>query len=49
MDTKKMNFSTLDYHLQKHEIAAKLSQGVTVGRILDDFRDNIGTNLKQKI
>lgn len=24
---------------KKHEVAAKLSQGVTIGRILDDFRD----------
>ncbi|XP_029347989.1 uncharacterized protein LOC115034730 [Acyrthosiphon pisum] len=32
----------------KHEVAAKLSQGVTVGIILDDFRDNIGNNLKRE-
>ncbi|KAL5245994.1 hypothetical protein ACI65C_013402 [Semiaphis heraclei] len=34
--------------IKKHEVAAKLSQGVTIGRILDDFRDNIGSNLKRE-
>jgi len=34
--------------IKKHEVAAKLSQGVTIGRILDDFRDNIGNNLKRE-
>lgn len=33
---------------KKHEVAAKLSQGVTIGRILDNFRDNIGSNLKRE-
>jgi len=33
---------------KKHEIAAKLSQGVTMERILDDFRGNIGSNLKRE-
>jgi len=33
---------------KKHDVAAKLSQGVTIGRILDDFRDNIGNNLKRE-
>ncbi|XP_060845994.1 uncharacterized protein LOC132925633 [Rhopalosiphum padi] len=33
---------------KKHEIATKLSQGVTMERILDDFRDNIGSNLKRE-
>lgn len=44
----KMNYSKLVYQLQKkkNEIAAKISQGVTIGRILNDFRNNIGSNLK---
>ena len=34
--------------IKKHEIAAKLSQGVTFKRILDDVRENIGNSLKRE-
>lgn len=33
---------------KKHEIAAKLSQGVTINKILENLRDNIGTDLKRE-
>jgi len=34
--------------IKKHEIAAKLSQGVTFKRVLDDVRENIGNSLKRE-
>ncbi|KAL4132485.1 hypothetical protein QTP88_009625 [Uroleucon formosanum] len=34
--------------IKKHEIATKLSQGVTFKRILDDVRENIGNSLKRE-
>lgn len=34
---------------KKHEIAAKLSQGVKIRRILDDFSDNIGMMTRSTI
>lgn len=33
---------------QKHELATKLSQGVPIEKVLDNLRDNIGTELKRE-